>query len=133
AGDLPEVEFRDPVSGEWLRERPAFGHLAGLLRMFSYQPAAAATLPLLLHDAANGRYAPLLAQSRMLSASIGDMIAHGMQLSVICTEDVAEMTVDPGDAGSVLGNEMVGLFQAQCAGWPTATRAADFRAPLAGD
>ncbi|GGJ95541.1 alpha/beta fold hydrolase [Luteimonas terricola] len=133
AGDLATVSYRDPVSGEWLEETPTFGHLAILLRMFSYQPAAAATLPLLLHDAANGRYAPLLAQSRMLMASLGDQMAHGMQLSVICTEDVSEMAALPGDDGSVLGNEMVALFQAQCDAWPTAPRADGFRDPLAGD
>jgi pimeloyl-ACP methyl ester carboxylesterase len=133
AGDLPVVGFRHPVSGEWLEERPTFAHLAALLRMFSYQPAAAATLPLLLHDAAQGRYAPLLAQSRLLTGSIGDMIAHGMQLSVMCTEDVADMTLHPADDGSVLGNEMVALLQAQCAAWPTAPRVEGFRDPLTGD
>ena len=100
AADLPAVGYRDPVSGEWLEERPTFGHLAILLRMFSYQPAAAATLPVLLHDAANGRYAPLMAQSRMLASSLGDQMAHGMQLSVMCTEDVAEMAIDPDDDGT---------------------------------
>ncbi|MEN1928698.1 alpha/beta hydrolase [Luteimonas sp. MJ250] len=133
AGDLAPVDYRDPVSGEWLEETPGFGHLAALLRMFSYQPAAAATLPLLLHDASQGRYAPLLAQSRMLGASLGDAMAHGMQLSVICTEDVGEMSLDPDDAGSVLGNEMVSMLQAQCAAWPTAPRAEGFREPLTGD
>ena len=133
AGGLAPVDYRDPVSGEWRRETPAFGHLAALLRMFSYQPAAAATLPLLLHDAANGRYAPLLAQSDMLGDSIGDMISHGMQLSVICGEDAAEITADPADEDSVLGNGMVAVFEAQCAVWPTAPRADGFREPLAGD
>ena len=133
AADLPAVTYRDPISGEWLEERPTFAHLAILLRMFSYQPAAASTLPLLLHDAAEGRYAPLMAQSRMLMASLGDAMSHGMQLSVICTEDASEMTVDPGDDGSVLGNDMVAVFQAQCPAWPTAARAEGFRAPLTGD
>src|SRR5690554_489371 len=133
AGGLPAVGYRDPVSGEWLEERPTFGHLAILLRMFSYQPAAAATLPVLLHDAANGRYAPLMAQSRMLASSLGDQMAHGMQLSVMCTEDVAEMAIDPDDDGSVLGNVLVTLLQEQCAGWPTAPRADGFREPLTGD
>ena len=132
-GDLPAVGYRDPVSGEWLEDTPGFEHLATLLRMFSYQPAAAATLPLLLHDAAGGRYAPLLAQSRMMTASIGDMIAHGMQLSVMCTEDAADLAIDPADAGSVLGNAMVTMLQAQCAAWPTLPRPEGFREPLAGE
>src|SRR5690606_32890405 len=79
AGDLAPVDYRDPVSGEWLEETPGFGHLAALLRMFSYQPAAAATLPLLLHDASQGRYAPLLAQSRMLGASLGNAMVSMLQ------------------------------------------------------
>ncbi|MBJ6979215.1 MULTISPECIES: alpha/beta fold hydrolase [unclassified Luteimonas] len=133
AGGLPPVQYRHPVSGEWLEEQPAFAHLAVLLRMFSYQPAAAATLPLLLHEASAGRYAPMLAQSRMLMDSVGGQMAHGMQLSVICTEDAMDMAPDPGDAGSLLGNSMVELFQAQCPAWPTAPRAEGFRDPLTGD
>lgn len=133
AGDIPPVGFRDPVSGEWLEERPAFNHLAGLLRMYSYQPAAAATLPLLLHDAGQGRYGPLLAQSRMLTRSVGDAIAHGMQLSVSCTEDAPDMAATPADAGSVLGNRLVEMLLEQCSAWPTAPRPEDFREPLAGD
>src|SRR5690606_40968775 len=66
AGNLAPVDYRDPVSGEWRSDTPAFGDLAILLRMYAYQPAAAATLPLLLSEAANGHYEPLLAQSRML-------------------------------------------------------------------
>src|SRR5690606_15250630 len=132
-GSLEPVSYRDPTSGEWLEDRPTFGHLAVLLRMFSYQPAAAATLPLLLHEASEGRYAPLMAQSRMLTASIGDQLSHGMQLSVMCTEDAAEMTAEPGDEGSVLGNDMVAVFKAQCAEWPTAGRPDGFRDPLAGE
>ncbi|HEY4531192.1 MAG TPA: alpha/beta fold hydrolase [Luteimonas sp.] len=133
AGTLPPVSYRDPTSGEWLEDAPTFGHLAVLLRMFSYQPAAAATLPLLLHEAGEGRYAPLMAQARMLAGSIGDQMSHGMQLSVMCTEDAAEMAIEPGDEGSVLGNDMVSLLKSQCAEWPTAPRADGFRDPLAGD
>ena len=133
AGDLAPVQYRHPVSGEWLEDRPSFGHLAALLRMFSYQPAASATLPLLLHDASQGRYAPMMSQARMLADSLGSQMAQGMQLSVICTEDVADMTIDPADAGSLLGTGMVEFFHAQCPVWPTAPRADGFRDPLSGD
>ncbi|MBJ7575526.1 alpha/beta hydrolase [Luteimonas sp. MC1828] len=133
AGNLAEVRFRDPVNGAWHTQAPQFGDLAALLRMFSYQPATASTLPLLLHEAANGRYEPLMAQSRLLASSLGDMIAHGMQLSVMCTEDASDLKSDPRDSTSVLGNDMVELMQAQCEAWPVAPRAAGFRAPLDGD
>jgi len=133
AGDLPTVSYRDPVSGAWLEDRPNFNHLAGLLRMYSYQPAAAATLPLLLHDASQGRYAPLMAQSRLLMGSLGESIAHGMQLSVSCTEDAPDFAPSPDDADSVLGNQLVDMMASQCEAWPTAPRIEGFREPLTGD
>jgi len=57
----------------------------------------------------------------------------GMQLSVICTEDAADMKVNPADAGSLLGQEMVAVMKAQCSVWPQGKRPADFRAPLTGN
>jgi len=130
---LAPVRFRDPVTGEWRSESPQYGDLAALLRMYSYQPQVAATLPLLLHEAAQGRYESLLAQSRMLTDSVGEAIMHGMQLSVMCSEDAGDMRVDDADADTVLGTDLVGFAIAQCAVWPKGERAKDFRAPLSGD
>ena len=132
-GNMAPVRFRDPVSGEWRSESPAFGDLAILLRMYAYQPAAAATLPLLLSEAANGHYEPLLAQSRMLLDNVSDTIMHGMQLSVMCTEDYPELQASPDDAGTVLGTDLVDFSRAQCAVWPQGERPAGFREPLTGD
>lgn len=133
AGGIAPVRYRDPVSGEWREEVPTFGHLAGLLRMYAYQPAMAATLPLVLHEAAQGRYESLLAQSRMLSRDVGDAIATGMSLSVTCSEDAGEFTRDERDAGTVMGEAFVASIQAACEVWPKGERATDFREPLAGD
>ncbi|WP_202844973.1 alpha/beta hydrolase [Luteimonas saliphila] len=135
AGGIAPVRYRDPVSGEWREEVPRFGHLAGLLRMYAYQPSMAATLPLVLHEAAQQRYESLLAQSRMLSSQMSDMMAIGMGLSVSCSEDAAEFGERDADADAdtVLGNLLVDMLAAQCAAWPKGARAADFRAPLSGD
>jgi len=133
AGNLAPVDYRDPVSGEWRSDTPAFGDLAILLRMYAYQPAAAATLPLLLSEAANGHYEPLLAQSRMLVENVSDSIMHGMQLSVLCTEDGPELLANPEDAGTVLGTELIDFSLAQCEVWPRGERPADFHEPLSGD
>ena len=132
AGDLPKVRFRDPVTGAWREEAPEFGHLATLLRLYAYQPAAAAMLPLVVHESAQGRYESLLAQSHFVLDSVSDAMMHGMQLSVTCSEDADEMRIDAADADSVMGTEFVAFAQAQCAAWPRGKRPADFRAPLAG-
>ena len=133
AGNLAPVRFRDPVTGAWRSEAPGYGDLAILLRMYAYQPAAAATLPLLLSEAAKGNYEPLLAQSRMLVDNVSDTIMHGMQLSVLCTEDYPELVADPEDADTVLGTQLVDFSRAQCEVWPKGERPADFREPLTGD
>src|SRR5690606_8993227 len=51
AGGIGPVRYRDPVWGEWREEVPRDMHLVGVLRMYAYQPAMSATLPLLLHEA----------------------------------------------------------------------------------
>ena len=130
---LAPVAYRDPTTGERREEVPALGHLTIALRLYSYSPLTATLLPVVLKQAADGDYAPLLAQSRFLMGSFGESIMHGMQLSVICTEDADEMQPDPADAETVMGAEFVAFTQAQCAVWPRGQRPADFRAPLTGD
>lgn len=133
AGGIAPVRYRDPVSGAWREEIPAYGHLAGLLRMYSYQPQIAATLPLLLHEAAQERYESLLAQSRLLTDNVSDAIYHGMQLSVLCSEDADELRAEDADRDTVLGTALIELSQAQCAVWPRGRRAERFREPLQGE
>jgi pimeloyl-ACP methyl ester carboxylesterase len=132
AGNLPVVRYRDPGTGEWRSEAPTYGHLALLLRLYSYQPQAASMLPLIVHDASQGNYESLMAQARSIYGSVSDAIMHGMQLSVVCTED-SELASDPGDAATLLGSEFVDFSRAQCEVWPKGERSADFRAPLSGE
>ena len=133
AGGLDPVDYRHPVTGEWTRDVPTYGHLALLLRMYAYQPQATAMLPLLLHDAAGGHYQSLLAQAQMLMSDLGAQISHGMQLSVTCTEDYPDMVVDAADRDTVMGTDLIDFTRAQCEVWPRGERAADFREPLATD
>jgi pimeloyl-ACP methyl ester carboxylesterase len=131
--DPPLVTYRDAITGESKQERLTPGHVATLARMFAYAPQAAGLLPLELNEAMQGRYEPLMALANLLATTVGGQIMHGMQLSVICAEDAAELKADPADADSLLGVDMITTFAAQCEAWPHGTRPADFRAPLAGN
>jgi pimeloyl-ACP methyl ester carboxylesterase len=133
APDRAPVRFRDPVSGAWREERPSMAHLGILLRLYSYSPMTAAALPVILAQARDGDYAALLAQSSLLMSRVGDSIMHGMQLSVMCTEEGPDLQENPADAGTVMGAEFVRFTLAQCAVWPRGERPADFRAPLTGE
>lgn len=132
AGDLAPVRYRDAATGEWRSETPAYGHLALLLRLYSYQPEIASMLPLIVHDASEGHYESLLAQARSLYSNVSESIMHGMQLSVVCTED-GELAENLADADTVMGVDFVNFARAQCEVWPKGERAADFREPLTGD
>jgi pimeloyl-ACP methyl ester carboxylesterase len=130
---LAPVRFREAQSGEWREETPQFGHLAILLRMYSYSPETATLLPYLLHEAAEGRYEAMLAQAEALTGNLTEQIYHGMQLSVSCTEDADELRADPAQTGGVMGNALVEFTQAQCEVWPRGVRDPAFREPLTGD
>ena len=131
-GGLAPVRFRAARSGEWKEELPTFGHLAVLLRMYAYSPETATLLPFLLHEAANGRYAAMLAQAESLMSNLTEQIYHGMQLSVSCTEDADELRADPAQENSVIGNQLVEFTRAQCEVWPRGVRDPEFRTPLTG-
>lgn len=133
AGDVGPVRYRDARSGEWKEDVPQLGHLAVLLRLYAYAPQTATLLPYVLAEAARGEYAPMLAQSGLVSGSLTEQIYHGMQLSVMCTEDVDEMSERTEDEGTLLGNSLVTFSKAQCEVWPRGTRDPKFREPLSGD
>jgi len=128
----PMVRYRDAITGESKQEPLTAGHIATLARMFAYAPAVAGLLPLELNEAAQGRYEPLMALSNLLASTIGGQIMHGMQLSVICTEDAGELKADSADVDSLLGVDMIRVLQAQCEAWPRGQRPAGFRKPLTG-
>jgi pimeloyl-ACP methyl ester carboxylesterase len=131
--DPPLVSYRDAITGEAKQEKLTPGHVATLTRMFAYAPQAAGLLPLELNEAAQGRYEPLMALSKLLTSTIGDQIMAGMQMSVICAEDASELKADDKDKDSLLGIDMITTIQAQCTVWPHGQRPADFRAPLKGN
>jgi pimeloyl-ACP methyl ester carboxylesterase len=133
AGGLPPVRYRDPASGEWREEVPAYEHLAIVLRLYAYTPLTASLLPLVVHRAAIGDFAGLLAMARMMARDLAGQMSFGMQLSVICSEDADEIEPLPEADGTLLGNEFVAVLQAQCELWPRGERPEDFREPLRGD
>jgi pimeloyl-ACP methyl ester carboxylesterase len=129
----PLVRYRDGTTGEPKSERLTRGHISSLARMFAYAPQIAGLLPLELNEAIAGRYEPLMALSQLVNTTLGDSIMHGMQLSVICAEDGAELAIDPRDTGSLIGTDLITVLKAQCEAWPHGKRDPAFRTPLKGD
>ena len=129
-----EVDYRDPGSGEALKGRVDASTVTGLAFMFSYMPQTAALLPIVLDEAAQGRYAPLKSLSELMARSTNGQMAGGMQWSVICAEDADRYDEQAAQAeGTLLGPQVARLFFAACDAWPRGTRPEGFTAPLQSD
>ncbi|MBW3551357.1 MAG: alpha/beta hydrolase [Proteobacteria bacterium] len=125
-----EVDYRDPGTGEARRDAVTADTLTTLAFVFSYAPQTSALLPLVIDEAAQGRYAPLMALTRMATASVSDQMTRGMQWSVLCAEDADRLQADVGAADTVLGAELARMFFAPCAVWPAGERPPGFDQPF---
>ena len=130
AKNTPEVNFRMPGDFQPRQEAMTANDLIGLVRLYAYSPLTAALLPLTLHAASEGHYGPLLAQSHFISSSLQHSLNDGMQLSVVCSEDVPWLKATPAEAATLLGDAYIHQLKAQCAIWPRGVVPADFHAPL---
>lgn len=127
------VTYRDPLTWELRTGTLTAATVAGVARLYAYVPSLAAMLPLSLAEAAAGRPEVLMAQASMIESLVGEQLAYGMQLSVICSEDADLLGRDPADAGTLMGTALVDLLDAQCAVWPRGRRPADFHEPVESD
>ena len=101
----------------------------GLLRAPLYQPALAAALPVVLDEAAAGRWAPLLALAAPLGAPAATAVASGQHHAVVCNEDLgptAPASGPPAAAAAsspapLFGDALVRQYRQACAGWPRAS------------
>jgi pimeloyl-ACP methyl ester carboxylesterase len=131
------LDIANPVTGQ--REETEFSddELAGALRLLSYSPSTVALIPLLVHEAAAGNYAPLAAQFMMVAESLSDSMSIGMHNAVVCTED------EPFFAGEEINREMleatyIGPLQldsleAICSVWPKGPLDDEFKMPVRSD
>lgn len=131
--DPPLVRYRDASTHAQREVRLTADMVAGLVRMFAYAPQVAALLPNLIHEANQGRYDGLMALIQMLSDSMGESMAMGMQFSVVCAEDTDGLTVRAEDRDTLLGNSLIEGLAAACSVWPKGAMATDFRTPLSGE
>jgi len=91
----------------------------------------AARIPLIVHHAAEGDFAPFLREA--IAPSIPDFVADGMYLSVTCAEDVP--FIDQEEAAALNANNPFGNYRVfqqtrACGMWPRGEIPADFLEPV---
>jgi pimeloyl-ACP methyl ester carboxylesterase len=131
------IKSADPLTGVY--DSVTFGRdeLAVALRLLAYNPSTIALIPLLVSEAANGNYRPLVAQFQMTVSGLTEMLAVGMHNAVVCTEDVPYYDFESIDADAI-GRTYMGLLQFDalrsiCSVWPIGVIDDNLRVPLAQD
>jgi pimeloyl-ACP methyl ester carboxylesterase len=101
------------------------------IRTWMYDRDRTARIPLIIHHAAEGDFAPFLQQA--IGPSIPDFVADGMYLSVTCAEDVPFIDQEEAarlNAGNPFGNYRVFQQTRACGMWPRGEVPADFLEPV---
>jgi pimeloyl-ACP methyl ester carboxylesterase len=96
-------------------------HVAEAIRYMLYSAGGASMVPLYLHEAFNGNYAPI---ADFLIRWRADGTFDGLYLSITCAEDVPFVAADAADRDepTFLGSYRVREQRAACAEWPHGTR-----------
>lgn len=118
----------DPVSAKPITVTLDHEAVLNLTFPLLYTPEIAALLPLDLHQAAAGNFAPLLAQAGASDAGL----ALGMFYAVACTEDAPFIDAAAAVAlaeGTRFGDRTAPLREI-CAAWPRGELSSDFDAPV---
>src|SRR5262249_44397325 len=128
-----EVTVEDPLTGAPTRltvtRRRFVDHLRGLL----YSPALTALLPLTIDRASQGDFRAFVAQADSVWHGMGQQLAFGMFLSVLCAEDapfIDDGEIDQLAQGSFLGAHTAREMLSACKEWPRAEMPPRYREPV---
>jgi pimeloyl-ACP methyl ester carboxylesterase len=110
------------------------GVFAEKIRTWMYGRDKAARIPMIVHYAAGGDFAPFLQQA--IGPSIPDFVADGMYLSVTCAEDVPFINQEEAaklNADNPFGNYRVFQQTRACGMWPRGKIPTDFLEPVSSN
>jgi pimeloyl-ACP methyl ester carboxylesterase len=128
--DPREMRINDPFTGKSKLVKLNHDRALGVLRFYAYNSDFAALMPLLLDEAKQGRVEPLLAQTQMTGANVGEQISLGMHFSVTCAEDADFLKPSEAHADMLLGNSLPSMMSEVCKLFPKGSRPRDFFEPL---
>jgi len=125
------VEYSPPDKSATATVEIQRGVFGEKIRSWMYDRNKAARIPLIVHHAAGGDFAPFLKEA--IGPSIPDFVAEGMYLSVTCAEDVP--FIDPAEAANLTAGNPFGdyrVFQQTraCGMWARGEIPSDFLEPV---
>jgi len=128
------ITIVNPLSGEPQQMRLGADTLAAAIRFLSYSSETQALLPLLIHEAlTSGDLSRLASQALLVMSGLNEMLAHGMELSVICSEDYPFIDFGADDGDTLMGNLFLEVIKRQCEVWPHGTVPGNFHQPVVSE
>ena len=130
-----ELDTTHPRTGEPFELTLTAASFAGGLRGVLYSPTVASLMPWTIARAAEGDFAPYLAQIVPLMDS-GEVLSLGMFFSVLCAEDVSQLAggvAESLSADGILGRLLIEVTTDACTVWPAADLPAGYFEPVRSD
>jgi len=112
------------------------GAFIDLVRLMLYEPGTISLLPLLLHQSAQGEFGGIAAIGFIAEHQLAGMLAGGMSLSVICSEDapfISDSDVKEATQGTYYGDYRVKSTLTSCKEWPRGSVPANYSDPVKSD
>jgi pimeloyl-ACP methyl ester carboxylesterase len=109
---------------------------AEAVRYMLYNPGGATRIPLLLHLAAEGNFAPLAETALRFRRTLVGTGSNGMYLTVTCAEDIPWIKRKKDERlaqNTFLGEYRLVQQREACALWPRATIPSDYAKPVRSD
>jgi pimeloyl-ACP methyl ester carboxylesterase len=129
-----QITIINPVNGKpqamWLTTDT----LGVALRFLSYASETQALIPLLVHEAiSTGDLTRLASQATLVMTGLSEMLAHGMELSVLCSEDYPFIDLSADYSDTLMGNLFLEIISLQCDVWPRGEVPEGFHLPVVSD
>jgi pimeloyl-ACP methyl ester carboxylesterase len=129
-----QLTMINPISGEPQELRLTADTLAVAIRFLSYSSETQALIPLLVHEAlTTGKLARLASQAILVMTGLNEMLARGMELSVLCSEDYPFIDTSADHSDTLMGNLMLEIVDLQCKVWPRGVAPEGFHLPVVSD
>jgi pimeloyl-ACP methyl ester carboxylesterase len=129
-----QITITNPVSGEQQEMRLTADSLGVAIRFLSYASETQAMIPLLVNEALESDdLSRLASQAILVMSGLSEMLAKGMELSVMCSEDYPFMDFSADYSDTLMGNLLLDIVKLQCKVWPHQAVTGEFHQAVVSD
>jgi pimeloyl-ACP methyl ester carboxylesterase len=131
-----KIEAPNPYTGQMQQAMMTREGFAELVREVLYVPTVISLMPAVIHEMSQGDFSHFAFYAYQVRRGIDAGIARGMQLSVMCAEDIPflkEADIESNMGGTFYGVDKAHAYLKACEQWPRGEMPAKFREPIKSD